>query len=124
AGKGETIDFVFDRQQGLEIRADSVYRLLRDMPCFAGQIGSIDFRDDKEFLPLQAADLMSWQARRFWSTPSEPKREHFDRARNLRRPPLRVRLRKHHLQELLGLIQRKPGATGLTGRLMVPDAPH
>jgi Protein of unknown function (DUF3800) len=100
-GGCEVIDFVFDRQLGLEAKAREIfYDQLKTIPKFAGQIGNIDYRDDKEFPPLQAADLAAWHARRYWcgAQESQPEREHFEVAKTLKRPPLRAYLEKHHIQ--------------------------
>lgn len=46
---------------------------------------NIAYQDDKQFLPLQAADLLAWQVRRGFSHP-EPRRRHLDEARKAQRP--------------------------------------
>jgi hypothetical protein len=70
----EPVDFIFDEQQGVEeelarfwpdVKRRSekhINKFIRDsfqhMPLF---------RDEKSFLPLQAADLYAWQVRRNWN---------------------------------------------------------
>jgi hypothetical protein len=100
-GGCEVIDFVFDRQVGLEAKARTIfYDLLKTIPKFAGQIGNIDYKDDKDFPPLQAADLVAWHARRSWcgTQGSQFEREHSENAKTLKRPPLCAHLEKHHIQ--------------------------
>jgi len=59
-----TVDFVFDRQPGKETEARRLYDRLIEVEPYTKMIGSLDYRNDKEFLPLQAADLAAWQHRR------------------------------------------------------------
>jgi hypothetical protein len=70
----DPVDFIFDEQEGIEeelahfwpgIKAKSekaINKFVRDsfqhMPLF---------RNEKDFLPLQAADLYAWQVRRNWN---------------------------------------------------------
>jgi hypothetical protein len=49
-----------------------MYEKFIHSPDYRGFIGSIDYRDDKLFLPLQAADLVAWQLRRSLTRPTEP----------------------------------------------------
>jgi len=58
------VDFVFDRQPGKETAARRLYDRLIEIEPYTKMIGNLDYRSDKEFLPLQAADLAAWQHRR------------------------------------------------------------
>ena len=64
----EPIDFIFDEQQGRERReAERGYTLFRSKTPleYRPLIGKAPiFRDDKQFLPLQAADLLAWHTRK------------------------------------------------------------
>ena len=81
-GRTESIDFVFDsddtHEKGVRRLLPSVY----GMQSFHGCVANIIRRDDEEFLPLQAADLLAWQIRRFLCITDEPIRPHFDAAKN------------------------------------------
>jgi hypothetical protein len=50
---------------------------LKTMDSLHGSLVTVSFRDDRDCLPLQAADLVAWQIRRFFSV-NEPRRKHFD----------------------------------------------
>lgn len=62
------IDFIFDEQEGAGARAASSFALVKqwlepeEIEVVAGPPIQ---RDEKLFLPLQAADLLAWQIRRF-----------------------------------------------------------
>jgi hypothetical protein len=63
------IDFVFDNQEGLGESARFIYKLVRTaQPNAVQKYLSVEplFRDDKEVLPLQAADMLAWHIRRRW----------------------------------------------------------
>ena len=47
------------------------------MQCNYGSAVNITRRDEKKFLPLQAADLLAWHIRRHFSNPLEAERMHF-----------------------------------------------
>jgi len=61
------------------------------------QIGRIGFGDDKMLLPLQAADLVAWQTRRFYCS-TEGTRLHYRRLHE-RKAPFRTRLTRQMLRE-------------------------
>jgi hypothetical protein len=110
-GAKDKIDCVFDRQgkgspgpspSRTERKSSEIYERVRDLPG-CGYLGNIDHRDDKDFVPLQSADLFAWQSRRFWSTPKEPKRDHFEAARSTRFPAKEILLKKADLQQIVDL---------------------
>jgi len=79
-GPGEPMEFVFDSDERHERPAyDLVFSLL-PFQSFSGLV-NVMYRDDKIFLPLQAADLLAWQIRRAFSCSKEPRRKAFDNAR-------------------------------------------
>ena len=61
AGK---IDFVFDQDQKNEKKARAWYPLSKVLLHNPGFFGEINFWNDEDFAPLQAADLIAWQVRR------------------------------------------------------------
>jgi hypothetical protein len=72
-GSAEETDFIFDEQKGLQDRAVKMYHRLKDRSPHR-QLGRVAYRSDRDMLPLQAADLIAWQIRRFKCS-FEPKRE-------------------------------------------------
>ena len=67
ADLGNEIAFVFDEQGSLEQDATKHFHILKTIvdPAVAASMKSISFMDDKQFSPLQIADLIAWQVRRF-----------------------------------------------------------
>ncbi|MBZ5622892.1 MAG: DUF3800 domain-containing protein [Acidobacteriia bacterium] len=80
-GEGQPAEFVFDTDQRFERLAYEMVPSLMPLRSFNNGIVNVSYRDDRDFLPLQAADLLAWQIRRGFSKPDEPKRRHFDSAR-------------------------------------------
>ena len=78
AGSGDPIEFVFDSSEQHEKRSKLQYGQLADIPLLAGRIANVLYRSEKEFLPLQAADLLAWQIRRRFCVTNEPKRPQFE----------------------------------------------
>jgi hypothetical protein len=87
-GDSEAVDFVFDSDE----KHVGQFKLM--LPPLKESIDdrfvNAVRRDEKSFLPLQAADLLAWQIRRFCEPNNEPVRKRFLAARD--RPP-----RKHEL---------------------------
>lgn len=78
-GKGPC-DCIFDKQLGFEAEAYRFWQTLEEamgkppVPPWFDWIGSAPiFRDDKNFLPLQAADLLAWANRRALASPDDLK---------------------------------------------------
>ena len=74
-GVKEKIDFVLDEQGKWAERAVRAYE--SSLPIFTDEekqlMGKLPIHSsDKEFLPLQAADLIAWQTRRFCEENKEP----------------------------------------------------
>lgn len=85
-GDGEPIEFIFDNNERVENPSRTLYGQMKEMPYFTGRIANVLYRDDKQFTPLQAADLLAWQTRRAFCVSHEPSRKHFDSARACIRP--------------------------------------
>ena len=79
-GSGDPIEFIFDSNERVEKPSRTLYGQLANAPLFAGRIANVNYRDEKKFLPLQAADLLAWQARRRFCVHAEPKRPQFEAA--------------------------------------------
>lgn len=61
------IDFIFDQQNGVEDDINLFFEHMKmSIPRRARKLiaGNPSFRDDKLFLPLQAADMLAWHVRR------------------------------------------------------------
>jgi hypothetical protein len=111
----QKVDFVFDTGKKLmDRKARSLYQdVLTGIPVYDGKLGSIDFRDDTEFVPLQAADLAAWQRRRRLCSIGEGMRAHYERLHNR---PTRFRhtmLNKKELQETVDEILERFQRLGL-----------
>jgi hypothetical protein len=77
-GSSEPLAFIFDSSERFERPSKRLYEDVADGLKLRNRVGEILYRDEKVFLPLQAADLLAWQVRRFFWAKSEPKRKHFD----------------------------------------------
>lgn len=105
-GKQEPAEFVLDSSERLEKGALKLYGQLQGLPQYAGRMVSVLFRDEKVFLPLQAADLLAWQVRRAFSVLKEPRRVHYDKAINCPRERLfPVALDRSELRHLLAAME-------------------
>jgi Protein of unknown function (DUF3800) len=80
-GESESIDFVFDRDLKHEKGSRKMLPAIRPLQSMYGSLVNVSYQDEKEFLPLQAADLVAWQIRRFFSV-KEPRRKQFDSAQH------------------------------------------
>ncbi len=101
-GSGEPAEFVFDSSERLDKRATQQYSQLLDLPQYAGRMVNVWFRDEKDFLPLQAADLLAWQVRRAFCVTTEPRRAHYDGAKACpKEKPYSFTLTRESLQDAL-----------------------
>ena len=73
-GVNEPCDFIFDDQTGFSAEALASWPSIKDTmirnrkPGYPNLLGSPPmFRDEKEVLPLQAADLYAWQMRNYFT---------------------------------------------------------
>lgn len=65
--KGKRIQFVFDQNEGLFDKVRKRYQEFSSLDAFAevkAIVDSVEEKDDKVFLPLQAADLLAWNINR------------------------------------------------------------
>ena len=60
-GISQPTEFVFDSDQRFERLAYEMVPDLMPLQSFKGGIVNVSYRDDRQFLPLQAADLLAWQ---------------------------------------------------------------
>lgn len=63
------VDFIFDNQEGLGEDVKTLYKAIREeQPRHIRNLLSLEpvFRDDKQVLPLQAADMLAWHIRRHY----------------------------------------------------------
>jgi hypothetical protein len=98
-GSGSPIRFIFDTHQTLASRSENMYSKLRNIPQFAGSVSGVQFEDEKQFLPLQSADLLAWQVRRSLCVPDEPRRKHLDASRACAYSPMSYILQPKDLQD-------------------------
>lgn len=85
-GSGDDIDFVIDKDQVHERGFELIVPRLFGMQSVSQKLAGITRQDEKKIIPLQAADLLAWQIRRFLSS-AEPRRKHFETCRSLEKPP-------------------------------------
>ncbi|MGB7762264.1 MAG: DUF3800 domain-containing protein, partial [Bryobacteraceae bacterium] len=81
-GESDPVDFVLDSDEKHKKGFNRLLPSLLPMPSYFGSLVNVIYRDEKQALPLQAADLLAWQIRRAFSVTAEPRRRHFDAARN------------------------------------------
>jgi hypothetical protein len=80
SGEGRPVEFVFDSNERLEKPSLRLYDRVKDIDSLTGRIINIHYQSEKDFLPLQAADLLAWQVRRRLCVPNERPRAHYERA--------------------------------------------
>jgi hypothetical protein len=74
AGISRPVEFFFDStDKQLKKRSKMLYGQVDDLPQFGHRVINIHYEDEKEFLPLQAADLLAWQIRRRFCVQEEPR---------------------------------------------------
>jgi hypothetical protein len=81
-GESNPVDFVFDSDTKHKKGFNRLLPSLLPMQSYYGSLVNMIYGDEKQVLPLQAADLLAWQIRRAFSVTGEPRRRHFDAARN------------------------------------------
>jgi Protein of unknown function (DUF3800) len=82
SGLRSPIDFIFDDQEGVSVDVDLFFeQMTAGLPAPARALinSKPAFRSDKQFLPLQAADMLAWHLRREHETG-----EHLQLTRSLR----------------------------------------
>jgi hypothetical protein len=94
------VEFFFDSNNDVEKPSKKLYSQVERLPQFADRVKDIHYKDEKLFLPLQAADLLAWQVRRRFCV-EEPLREHFEMALNCpQRPPFTHTMSRQDLDRL------------------------
>jgi hypothetical protein len=62
----EQLAFVFDEKLGFEGRSTAIFYALRDHQFpYSDKMGSVQFASSKKFVPLQAADLVAFEYRKY-----------------------------------------------------------
>jgi hypothetical protein len=102
SGSDEIVHFIFDTQGAMEDK------MLRLYDTFRGdfrhwKLGSVEYRSDKDVLPLQAADLIAWQTRRFLCS-TEGTRDEIKRLHSVR-PPFRSILKRTDVKDAADAIR-------------------
>lgn len=108
-GQSRPMEFVLYSSQRFEKTAERFDAMLRPLPQVNGRVANIAYRDEKEFLPLQAADLLAWQTRRFFCA-NEPERPQFHQALMAERRYHEHIISKPSLQEYLAEMQKNEQA--------------
>jgi hypothetical protein len=104
--RSQRVDFVFDRQQKTETRVRRTFDRLRGMPPFyLDRIGSIEFKSEQDAIPLQAADFIAWQNRRFYCA-KEPIRDELKRIHSERIRWYRRTLNERALKPIIGAAEK------------------
>jgi hypothetical protein len=107
-GRGDVVECVFDKQQKLSTRAGRLYDQLRGLPGFEHSDlvqTPIRFEDDKEFLPLQGADLLAWHVRRRYCI-REPARPIYQKLRSIRNRSGRFIVKADRLRQMADIMQK------------------
>jgi hypothetical protein len=99
-GNSEDIDFVLDEDQSHARGFALLVPRLFGMQSVRQKLVNITRQDEKQFIPLQAADLLAWQIRRFFSS-DEPRRKHFDACQDLQKPLHTFRLDRPTIIEIM-----------------------
>jgi hypothetical protein len=103
SGSRANMDFIFDEQKGMQKKAARLYHQLTGaMPN--RQFGRVGYASDHTMLPLQAADLIAWQMRRFKCN-SEPVRTELRRLHSGSRAPFKKTLNRVNLEKMVNGIK-------------------
>jgi hypothetical protein len=88
-GSSDPLEFVFDSSEQHDKPSRRFYGHAWEQGSLTGRVANVFYRDEKIFLPLQAADLLAWQVRRRFSVSTEPRRVHFEESQKCcRKPPI------------------------------------
>ena len=125
-GDTEPLEIVLDSSERLDKQAKMQAARMLVLPPYADRVVNVWFRDDKDFLALQAADLLAWQVRRAFCVPTEPRRRHFDNAKNCpREKPFDVELDRKDVQNTADVIEaglrKHAEALGIPRELLTED---
>lgn len=107
-GTNEPVECIFDTSGSLEKRALRLYEpMIQPGNAWHGRVVNVHFRNDKQFLPLQAADLLAWQVRRFYCVKTESRRRHFDNALKCKRERYQKVLSRTELKTIIDTMQQR-----------------
>jgi hypothetical protein len=82
-GSSRPVEFFFDNTNRHEKKQSRVlYGQMAERPQLSTRVVNVHYEDEKEFLPLQAADLLAWQVRRRLCVDYEDPRPQFESALN------------------------------------------
>jgi uncharacterized protein DUF3800 len=62
---GEQLAFVFDQKSGFEGRGDAIFLALKKYFQYSEKMGAVQFASSKVVVPLQAADLVAFEYRKY-----------------------------------------------------------
>lgn len=113
-GEDRPLEFVMDTHQRHAKLEDKLNTGIRHQSSLGavssfGGISNVTFRDEKDFLPLQPADLYAWHIRRFFSVTSEPQRPLFHRLRAVGSRPFHEHIVERDELELMKREMRQRG---------------
>jgi len=113
------IDFIFDDKEKVKGRVQDHFNkakaTLDRNPTYAGKLNECLFRDDRKVIPLQAADLLAYEVRRYvWerlTKPNPPVRPAYQRIKDsfavrLNQGPYRERLFRCYDKRFLDSVMR------------------
>jgi hypothetical protein len=107
SGSGQPIEFIFDSSERFERPSKTLYHQLGQQPLFVGRIANVLYRDEKKFLPLQAADLLAWQVRRRFCVDKEPKRKQFEESQKCSSAPYSYTMTEKDLWDALKAMRQR-----------------
>src|SRR5688572_3354470 len=98
----EPMEFIFDQQMHMDGIVRDHWHLMLDNPEVpeGAVIGLPSFRNDKVFLPLQAADLNAWWTRRRWLAGKEKAEWQYPWPRKREFPGLEISFTKELIREM------------------------
>lgn len=102
-GDYDDVDFVFDSDSRHQRQFGLMLPHLGRMRSTDGRFVGAIRGDEKKLLPLQAADLLAWQTRRFCEPNRQPSRKHFCAARDC--PPKKSELFVLDRGKLVGIVK-------------------
>ena len=110
-GEGQPVECVFDSSERFGKPSTEFFKSMRTQYGDVIANANVAYRDDKEFLPLQAADLLAWQVRRLFCS-SEPRRPHLTGARKAKWKVFTHIVTKDLLIEMMAAIRKRAKEIG------------
>jgi hypothetical protein len=118
-GSTTPVDFIFDSQEGLEQEMTMTYDMARRFqPPEVQRLLAVSpiFRDDKDALPLQAADMLAWHVRRQYETspkafpvPNILSHDGYHVAIDIEKEHLQITAKRFSTVPGVDLVKSKPG---------------